>query len=58
MDEHLVYGTPAAPNLACLGRLYRWEIALKLTEAAGVPTEVGDTSEKLTKDEDASRTRW
>jgi hypothetical protein len=47
-----------SPNLACLGRLYRWEIPLKLAEAAGVPTEVGDASEKLTKDEDASRTRW
>jgi hypothetical protein len=58
MDKHLVCSTPAAPNLSCLGRLYQREIPLKLTEAAGVPAEVGDASEKLAEDGDASRTRW
>jgi hypothetical protein len=58
MDEHLVCGTPAAPNPACLGRLYRRESPLKLAEAAGVPAEVRDASEKLAEDGDASGTRW
>jgi hypothetical protein len=58
MAEHLVCGTPAARNLACLGRLYRRESPLKLTEAAVVPAEVGDASEMLVEDGDASGTRW
>jgi hypothetical protein len=58
MVKHLVCGTPAARNRTCLGRLYRRESPLKLAEATVVPAEVGDASEKLAEDGDASGTRW